>query len=463
MRGSGGRANGFTLVELMVVIALIALLAGLLLPALAAAREKARRTACKNNLAQIGVALITYAGTHDGFFPSNAQYGIVPSGAYGSAAVDGNAFAYTQREDPGIALRAYIGGQGLPARFQNGVTVQGCIALGGDKKGGVGASPESAEGDSRPFASPDDGGLPRPPPSIPGRLGSRRGSSPYSAGAWPLNTPEGELNMQPVGLGMLVSDGFLDDTQSLFCPSSCYWDHRDVWARDSTSGKEAFMFTAMAELKQAGGYTPRVLTHGDFNSFDCSTMPPEMKKTKMLGCNYAYRNQPAVRFHVTDLANPGPDIYENGAVTPQPFPSAVKLEHLVPPRGTQKLLGERAVVMDRFGMPNWSAVTARPGSPEAAGPGIHGHRDGYNILYGDGSANWYSDPLERWVFQDPVSGDPDSHLVGPFSSAQSVFIHAPGEFEPVVSPGIQAWLHFDQGRGIGRNISITWAPNKPRQ
>lgn len=59
----------FTLVELLIVIAIIAILAGLLLPALNRAREKARETNCVNNLRQTGFAFSLYADAFGGMLP----------------------------------------------------------------------------------------------------------------------------------------------------------------------------------------------------------------------------------------------------------------------------------------------------------------------------------------------------------------------------------------------------------
>jgi prepilin-type N-terminal cleavage/methylation domain-containing protein len=67
-RGQSGR-RAFTLIELIVVIAIVALLAAVLLPALAAAKERGRRAACLSNLRQIGIAIELYAPDYSGRIP----------------------------------------------------------------------------------------------------------------------------------------------------------------------------------------------------------------------------------------------------------------------------------------------------------------------------------------------------------------------------------------------------------
>jgi prepilin-type N-terminal cleavage/methylation domain-containing protein len=100
MRGS--EKNGFTLVELLVVIAIIAILVVLLLPAVNAAREAARRMGCTNNLRQLAIAAAAHESATKRFPTANTGgsqaelLGVVPyaGGANVDAADDGFSWLY---------------------------------------------------------------------------------------------------------------------------------------------------------------------------------------------------------------------------------------------------------------------------------------------------------------------------------------------------------------------------------
>jgi prepilin-type N-terminal cleavage/methylation domain-containing protein/prepilin-type processing-associated H-X9-DG protein len=106
--------RGFTLVELLVVIAIIGLLVALLLPAVQAARESARRAQCVNNIKQLALACISYHDAKESFPPAFTYTEQAINSRGGLPLVDSNPF---HGPNWGILVLPYIEQQALLARF----------------------------------------------------------------------------------------------------------------------------------------------------------------------------------------------------------------------------------------------------------------------------------------------------------------------------------------------------------
>lgn len=121
---SGPRSRrGFTLIELLVVIAIIAILVAILLPAVQQAREAARRTQCKNNLKQLGVAVQNYESTYAVYPMAMVADATVQGGNFVDPAGDGGLWSPQARLLPYLEQDALYDIADLTLAYDEGVNI----------------------------------------------------------------------------------------------------------------------------------------------------------------------------------------------------------------------------------------------------------------------------------------------------------------------------------------------------
>jgi hypothetical protein len=97
---------------------------------------------------------------------------------------------------------------------------------------------------------------------------------------------------------------------------------------------------------------------------------------------------------------------------------------------TQRILGGRALAADAFGKNAFEPATW-------AGPGYYGHRDGYNVLYGDWSAHWWGDPLQKFIWWQSLDpSQPNTANGGDTNVVTDLFFgNTPGGTASLTAPG----------------------------
>ena len=385
-------ASAFTLIELLVVIAIIAILAALLLPALASAREKARRTSCASGLNQVSKALEMYYSDYGQYVPSNPFWSD-PTNNLGVV------------QDPKSGAMIYANWPGQTSLLQWGAYND--VFTRGFKPNGTISQILAA----------------------------------------------GQLNQAPWGLSYLIWCAYTEDARMFFCPTlqgggsyrkvTCRTDTLDYYYKmipnSITMGDIADCRTGSSQ-KATGGFTRDAIFYGDYTN-NVGSRPSVFGAGNFTFCGYAYRN------HMNgNSQGAGADLYP--VVKPGlPYKQVIG----TPALRTSKFFGGRSLVSDTFFMDHggygagnsyaWlSSMQTEPWPTLIA----FGHRDGANVLYGDSSVRWFGDPSQRLTWWDEQPGtieNRDYEDIGRAANGNSAIADG-GPTHTVI------WNLFDQNAGL---------------
>jgi len=375
MDGSQGRLmRGFTLIELLVVVAIIAILAAMLLPALSAAREKARRSSCASSLSQTGKAAEIYCGDYSGYFPSWSGWGQPfgwgdpATGLYDEAAYN---MSYPERVwiEAGVYADPRLTGSA------------GRTSSMGSSSWLKGAMYNCVSYHRTLFSGTKD---------------------IYDAAAGKSSMTLGNQNLAPVGMGTYLAGGYVPEARAFFCPSASnmpgdlyQWRGQMVEGYGSSFKPMSVHDPATITQHTGGGLDASSIMHGDYTK---ANVPSGMPSVTVQG-SYAYRLTPSMPLFRVVASGPAlGDVTEGRLLYTAPNRMIKRGE---PMFKTQKQLGGRALIADATGRPSYEYNGSYSVNNIAFKPGLGwwAHKEGYNVLYGDGHCAWFGDPQQRvaWV------------------------------------------------------------------